>query len=198
MIITGTPRPHDASCLPYCAVSDSKPNRSGLPDGGAKHLIRPWHSGHVSSGNSGLSPDASCSPVGSSWIMFSPQTNRPRVSLEPDWDRRFNKVSVRLFNVFTHSQTNCIKEVNAPGIDSTEPNEAGVKTPSAGKLTFKTFRSSEICWCYIDFKDGWIHRCFLIFGWQVIRSPAELDATGGPIDKLDACFLWRVLNATLC
>ena len=36
MIIVETPRPRDASCLPYCAVADSKRNRWGLPDSGAK------------------------------------------------------------------------------------------------------------------------------------------------------------------
>ena len=36
VIIMGTPRPRDTSCLPYWAVADSNRNQWGLPDGGAK------------------------------------------------------------------------------------------------------------------------------------------------------------------
>ena len=34
VIIVGTSRSHNASCRPYCAVTESKPNWRGLPDGG--------------------------------------------------------------------------------------------------------------------------------------------------------------------
>ena len=36
VIMAGTPQSRDASCRPYCAVADSKRNRWGSPDGGAK------------------------------------------------------------------------------------------------------------------------------------------------------------------
>ena len=36
VIIMGTPRPRDASCLPYCTMADSNRNWWGLLDGGAK------------------------------------------------------------------------------------------------------------------------------------------------------------------
>ena len=56
MIIAETPRPRDASCLPYCPAADSNRNRWGLPDGGrqSKTGLELQRSGHVSSGNWGL------------------------------------------------------------------------------------------------------------------------------------------------
>ena len=42
VIIAGTPRPRDTSCLPYCAMSDSKHNWRGLTVDGAKRRVKRW------------------------------------------------------------------------------------------------------------------------------------------------------------
>ena len=69
--------------------------------------------------------------------MFSPQQ---RTVPEFVWDQTETTSSTRSWSscfgphmsaldVFTPSQMNCKKGVNAPGFDSTELNKASVKTP---------------------------------------------------------------------